>query len=304
MKIKPKTIDNLALMICGDKEYQGVFPYRSSSLLTDFFRSLNLGFIHQGETRRFWVRDILEQLNTGENEYDPRLPSEDIIKVIEQIVNPIEYLRPGRHDDAIRLMTKLIESEGFSLDVDDHSKPKLKFFSGEFISTAVEIRKTERVITFVPEVFKIPEGVEISNQIAVMMPFSKDFDEVYEIIKGSCKSVGMQCHRVDEVWKESAIIQDVFDLIFTSSIVIADLSGKNPNVFYEVGIAHTLGKFVIPIVQNTSDISFDVGHHRVLKYSFDENGRVELKNRLEARLKTIYGRIQKNSKPRQSISRS
>ena len=304
MKIKPKTIDNLALMICGDKEYQGVFPYRSSSLLTDFFRSLNLGFIHQGETRRFWVRDILEQLNTGENEYDPRLPSEDIIKVIEQIVNPIEYLRAGRHDDAIRLMTKLIESEGFSLDVDDHSKPKLKFFSGEFISTAVEIRKTERVITFVPEVFKIPEGVEISNQIAVMMPFSKDFDEVYEIIKGSCKSVGMQCHRVDEVWKESAIIQDVFDLIFTSSIVIADLSGKNPNVFYEVGIAHTLGKFVIPIVQNTSDISFDVGHHRVLKYSFDENGRVELKNRLEARLKTIYGRIQKNSKPRQSISRS
>jgi hypothetical protein len=301
MKLQPITIDNLALMICGDEEYQGIFPYRSSSKLTDFFRRINLRYIHAGETRRYWVRNVLDELNTGENA-DSRFPSIEIIKVIEHLLDPREFYPNTRRDEAIEPMRKLIEGEGFSLDFSEPSKPKLMLISGDFISTAVEIRKTERLITFAPEVFKVPEGTVIDNQVSVMMPFSKDFDVVYETIKGACKSMGLQCHRVDEVWKDSAIIQDVFDLIFTSSIVIADLSGKNPNVFYEVGIAHTLGKFVIPIVQNTSDISFDVGHHRVLKYSIDEKGKTELKTRLESRLKTINAKIQKNSQHRQNLT--
>ena len=291
MKLKPITIDNLALMICGDKEYTSIFPYRSSSQLTDFFRSINLSFIHKGETRRLWLRAILDQLNTGENEHEVNAPSEDIIKIIEQLLDPIEYLRMGHREEAIQLMTKLIESEGLSLDFDERSKPKLKFFSGEFISTAVEVRKTERVITFTPEVFKIPEGAVKIDQVSVMMPFSKDFDEVYAIIKETCQSLGLECKRADEIWKDSAIIQDVFDLIFTSSIIVADLSRRNSNVFYEIGIAHTLGKFVIPIVQNTEDISFDIGHHRVLKYSLEKDGGIKLKTHLQSRLKTIMDKF-------------
>jgi hypothetical protein len=297
MKLKPIIIDNLALMICGDEEYKGIFPYRSSSRLTDFFRRINLSYIHKGETRRYWVRDVLDHLNTGENAFNSKFPSIEIIKVIEQLLDPLEFHQFTNRDEAINSMRKLIETEEFSLDFNEHSKPKLKLFSGEFASTAVEIRKTERFITFTPEVFKIPEGTIIINQIAVMMPFSKDFDEVYAIIKELCESVGMQCHRADEVWKDTAIIQDVFDLIFTSSIIIADLSGKNPNVFYEIGIAHTLGKFVIPIAQSTDDIAFDVGHHRVLKYSLEGNGRTELKNKLQSRLKTINAKIHKISQP-------
>lgn len=108
----------------------------------------------------------------------------------------------------------------------------------------------------------------------------------------------MHCFRADEVWKDSAIIQDVFNLIFTSSIIIADISGKNPNVFYEIGIAHTLGKFVVPIAQSTDDIVFDVGHHRVLKYSLEGDGKTKLKNSLQSRLKTIYTQIQNKSQPK------
>lgn len=280
-------------MICGDEEYKGVFPNRSSSRLTDFFRKINLSYIHKGETRRYWVRDVLDHLNTGENAFNNSFPSIEIINVIEQILDPLEFHQFTNRDEAINLMKKLIEPEGFSLDFDEHSKPKLKLSSGEFVSTAVEVRKTERFITFAPEVFKIPEGAINTNQVAVMMPFTKDFDEVYATIKESCESVGMKCHRADEVWKDSAIIQDVFDLIFTSSIIIADLSKKNPNVFYEMGIAHTLGKYVIPIAQSTDDIAFDVGHHRVLKYSLAGNGGTELKNKLISRLKTIKVKIPK-----------
>jgi hypothetical protein len=300
MKLEQITIDNLALMICGDQEYQDIFPYRTSTALTDFFRRVNLSKTHQG-SRRPWVRDTLDELNSKENPHDKNLPSEDMIRIIEQLVDPREYLHSfpkSDYEKAKELMVKLIEHDGFCLDFDEKSKPKLTFFSGEFVSTAVELRKTERVITFVPGVFKIPDGVVIDNQVAVMMPFATDFNEVYTTIKETCESIGLNCRRADEVWKDSAIIQDVFELIFTSSIVIADLSGKNPNVFYEIGISHTLGKFVVPIAQRTDDLAFDVGHHRVLKYSFEGDGKIKLKNNLQSRLKTIYAKIQNKSQPK------
>jgi hypothetical protein len=58
-----------------------------------------------------------------------------------------------------------------------------------------------------------------------------------------------------------------------------------------MGIAHTLGKFVVPIAQSTGNIAFDVGHHRVLKYSFDGDGKTKLKINLQSRLKTIKKKI-------------
>ncbi len=82
-------------------------------------------------------------------------------------------------------------------------------------------------------------------------------------------------------------IQDIFELIYCSSIVIVDFTGKNPNVFYEAGIAHTLGKNVIPITQNIEDIPFDLRHHRVLKYLNNNEGLQGLKKGLETRLKTL-----------------
>jgi hypothetical protein len=73
---------------------------------------------------------------------------------------------------------------------------------------------------------------------------------------------GLNCDRADNIWKESAVIQDIFGLIYRSYIVVCDFTGKNPNVFYEAGIAHTLGKHVIPITQHADDIPFDLRQGR------------------------------------------
>lgn len=48
--------------------------------------------------------------------------------------------------------------------------------------------------------------------------------------------------------------------------MVVDFTGKNPNVMYETGIAHTLGKHVIPISQSLDDVPFDMAHHRILTY--------------------------------------
>ena len=69
------------------------------------------------------------------------------------------------------------------------------------------------------------------------------------------------------------IIQDVVSLIDKSRVVICDCTGRNANVFYEIGIAHTLGREVILITQNEADIPFDLRHLRYVKYLNNAEGR-------------------------------
>ncbi len=103
---------------------------------------------------------------------------------------------------------------------------------------------------------------------------------------------GLHCKRVDDIWNHSTVIQDVFSLIFQSYIVVCDLTGKNPNVFYEAGIAHTLGKHVVPITQTESDIPFDLKHHRYAKYLNNTEGREKLKKDLASRFETLISKCQ------------
>jgi nucleoside 2-deoxyribosyltransferase len=151
--------------------------------------------------------------------------------------------------------------------------------------------KDEQIIIIVPRFFSKPKSDTNPNLVSVMMPFSKDFQEIFNAITAACENVNMICLRADDFWKNSVIIQDIFELIYTSGIVIADFSKRNPNVLYEVGIAHTLGKHVIPIVQNIEDIPFDLHHHRVLTYHDNDEGRQKLTNDLMSRLKTYKEEI-------------
>ena len=97
--------------------------------------------------------------------------------------------------------------------------------------------------------------------------------------------MGLACKRVDDIWVDSTIIQDVFSLIYHSKIVICDFTGKNANVLYEAGIAHTLGRTVIPLAQHISDIPFDLRHHRHLMYLPNKEGLEDLKNKLTLKLR-------------------
>ena len=104
---------------------------------------------------------------------------------------------------------------------------------------------------FAPNVFNVPESPTIDTDlVAVMMPFNAGFNAVHEGIRRACKEAGFRCLRVDDVWEESTVIQDIFNLIFRAQVVVVDFTGKNPNVMYETGIAHTLGKHVVPISQS------------------------------------------------------
>ncbi len=140
-----------------------------------------------------------------------------------------------------------------------------------------------------PGVFKIPDGGVNSKLVALMMPFAIEFDPVSEAIKKAASSLGLTCKRADDIWEDSTIIQDVFSLIYHSAIVVCDFSGRNANVLYEAGIAHTLGRKVIPLAQHISDIPFDLRHHRHLMYFPNQQGLAELKEKLVAKLRQEVG---------------
>ena len=89
------------------------------------------------------------------------------------------------------------------------------------------------------------------------------------------------------MWENASIITDIVNLIDRSRVVICDCTGRNPNVFYEIGIAHTLGREVILITQADADIPFDLRHLRYVKYLNNAEGRAVLRAALEARLTTL-----------------
>ena len=142
-----------------------------------------------------------------------------------------------------------------------------------------------------PSVFHIEEQERIEPAlVSAMMPFDAGFDPVYESIQKAAELVSILCRRADEFWYHAMIFQDVVSLIDRSRIVICYCTGRNPNVFYEAGIAHTLGREVILITQSEQDIPFDLRHHRHIRYLNNAEGRTELTAALQARMKTILGR--------------
>ena len=140
-----------------------------------------------------------------------------------------------------------------------------------------------------PHVFRLPNAKVEADLVSVMMPFDAGFDQVYEAIGKACAHCDLRHQRADDIWNEAEVIQDVFSLIYRSRVVICDFSKRNPNVFYETGIAHTLGKPVIPIVQNSEDIPFDLRHIRFIKYHDNGEGREKLKRDIEQKLRSIIG---------------
>ena len=139
-----------------------------------------------------------------------------------------------------------------------------------------------------PRVFRIsdPERIEPSL-VSAMMPFDPRFDGVYAKLQEVAENLDLRCRRADDIWENPEVIQDVVSLIDHSQVVICDCSGRNANVFYEIGIAHSLGREVILITQNAADIPFDLRHLRYVEYLNNGEGLEELGEAVRGRLEVL-----------------
>lgn len=121
----------------------------------------------------------------------------------------------------------------------------------------------------------------------VMMPFGEWSDRYYkEIYVPAIKEAGLEPVRADELFHSGSVIEQIWDQIRKSKVLLADMTGRNANVFYELGLAHALGKPVVFISANVDDIPFDLRHLRTIIYDVREPGwDAKLRRNITAHLK-------------------
>jgi len=130
------------------------------------------------------------------------------------------------------------------------------------------------------------------NLVFTLMPFDEALTKIYNnIIKPTVEGQGLLCQRADDYKSNKAVIEDIWRAICEARIVIADLTQFNPNVMYELGVAHTVGKETILIYQTgenaTGKFPFDLSHIRRIEYNNDAVGGQRLSADLEETLKSI-----------------
>ena len=106
------------------------------------------------------------------------------------------------------------------------------------------------------------------KSVFLIMPFDEEFDPVYsDFIKPVLEKIGFNVVRADDIQSQRSILRDVLEKINSSDLIVADLTSANPNVFYELGLAHMLRKPVILVTQSIDEVPFDLRPYRLLEYS-------------------------------------
>lgn len=114
------------------------------------------------------------------------------------------------------------------------------------------------------------------KSVFLLTPFSKESTDVYILIKNICSECGLNLYRGDEEFSHEDILANIVKYIVKSRIVIANIDGKNPNVFYELGIAHALGKPTILVSKSIQNTPFDIQQNRIVLYNDSDDLRLKL----------------------------
>ncbi len=138
--------------------------------------------------------------------------------------------------------------------------------------------------------FGAPDKIKKQPDVFVVMPFAPELKLIYDDhIVPVVNQLGRKASRGDDFFGTGAVMSEIWNAICASQIVIADCTGRNPNVFYEIGVAHTVGKPVILLTQIVEDVPFDLRHIRFIKYELTRRGIQKFEEDLLATLRDEIG---------------
>jgi hypothetical protein len=144
----------------------------------------------------------------------------------------------------------------------------LDVFLDEFRDSAARLKQD--VLFLGPERLYAPpkdRGARSKVSCFIVMPFSQEWSaDVHRILARACEGAGVRPVRGDDLFTPTDILEDIWQSINAADFVIADITGRNPNVLYELGIAHTLAKPVLILSKEAADIPIDLATRRVILY--------------------------------------
>ena len=121
------------------------------------------------------------------------------------------------------------------------------------------------------------------------MPFNGKMEKIYtNHIRKMGDELKLTIRRADDIFTPGPFMEKVWDGICAAELILADCTQKNPNVFYEIGMAHTVGKKIVLITRSEKDIPSDIKHYDYIPYVYDPEGAEELIEKLKAFVKTHF----------------
>ncbi len=136
---------------------------------------------------------------------------------------------------------------------------------------------------------KVGKTGESAKSCFIIAPFGGWNDAYYEeIYRPAVELAGLSPKRADDLYRPSAIVHDIWAFVKSSQVILADLTDKNPNVFYELGLSHALGKPVVMVTQSMDDVPFDLRALRVIQFAVeDPEWAKSLRERIKRALKEV-----------------
>lgn len=276
--------------------------------------SIKYGFLERPKPGQLGVTDLAKKV------LRPQKPSDELEGLRQAVLNAptvsdvYKHYRGENIPDEQFFRNALVDTFGLPAD-------KVDEFKAVFLESLADAQLIEevggkkRIIdvardaegeTTADTLKKISKGVKIEHgdTCFVMMPFVEPIGGYYKsIYEVAIAKAGLKPLRADdEIFGTGKIIDQIWSGITAAKVLVAELTGRNPNVFYELGLAHALEKPVVLVSSNQEDVPFDLQHIRVIYYEMrdpfwgekliakvSENIVSALKNPSEALLKRAVG---------------
>ncbi|MFO1085476.1 MAG: hypothetical protein U1E21_12995 [Reyranellaceae bacterium] len=281
LRIPRAIIEQNAGKDCSDKEaasYIGVGvagPFRlevSSATKYGFLTRPKPGFIGVSERARQAIR--------------PQKPGDDVEALRQAVMEAPEISEVYKHyrgedlPDGAFLANALVDK--FHIPIDKVSEFKSIFESSLQAAQLIEVKGDKYRVLDATSADDLTQNTTVRKSPAakmatgdscfVVMPFAGAIGGYYHnIYEPAIKKAGLVAVRADaDIFGTGKIIDQIWSGINAAKVLVAELTTKNPNVFYELGLAHALNKPVVLVSSNEGDVPFDLRHIRVIYYDVND----------------------------------
>jgi hypothetical protein len=281
LRVPKAILDQNAGKECSDEDtatFLGI-KYNKGPYALELSSALKFGLLERPSVGRIAVSELAKKILRPQNEQEELVGLREAVLKAPDISTVYSHYRGENLPDMQFFDNALVDKFGIPKDkvaefktiffdtlnkaklIEEHNgKQRLLDVSGDVPATSGSsdvLKKLEKSVT-----------LEAGDSCFVMMPFAAPLGNYYEkVYKPAIEKAGLKPARADaEIFGTGKIMDQVWSGINAAKVLVAEMTTRNPNVFYELGLAHALKKPVVLVSSNEGDVPFDLKHIRVIYY--------------------------------------